>query len=103
MTRRGGAWLAPILPGAAIIDRDPAYYHIDGEPVAIDVDALEPSAYPLVKLQPWFASAERLTEYHVMSDGTSQARERAARIADAIADATGGVVLGRYGFPWRDR
>jgi hypothetical protein len=96
--------LAPILPGATIADGcEPAYYQIDGEPVEIDVDALEPTACPRVKLQPWFASAERLTEYDVMSDGTSQARERAFRVADAIAEATGGIVLGRNGFPWRDR
>jgi hypothetical protein len=97
--------VVPILPGAVIGGgAEPDCYDIyDGERLVIEVDAQLPTAYPQVKLQPWFASAERLTEYAVVSDGTAQAREQAVRVADAIAEATGGMVLGENGFPWRDR
>jgi hypothetical protein len=95
--------LTPILPGVVVADRDQTGYSVNADDLLIWVDAQYPTIYPLVGMQPWFASATQVTQYEIASTDTPEAPEQTARAAAAIAEATGGVVLGDNGFPWRGR
>jgi hypothetical protein len=96
--------LTPILPGLAFVGSGETGYALDADDVSIAVDTEYFTVYPLVSLQPWFASAPQVTEYGIVPyQDTPAARERTVMAATAIADVTAGLVLGEYGFPWRDR
>jgi hypothetical protein len=94
--------LTPILPGLTYDGVDECY-SMETEDVTMLVESADTTTYPLVRMQPWFASATRITQYEIDSMDTPAASERAARVAAAIAEATGGVMLAEYGFPWLGR
>jgi len=77
-------------------------YRLDTDGVIVWVNPCVPTSFPLVRAQPWFATADRTTEYQFHADPATDAPARVATAARVLASATGGVVLDEDGYPWSD-
>jgi hypothetical protein len=94
-------FLDPYLPGLQVAFQDEDGYWLDIDAWMMHAELSTPAVFPLVHAQSWFASAETLVEYEFGTDGTSPGRERVEAAAQALATATGGVLLDENGFPWQ--
>jgi hypothetical protein len=100
--------LEPYLTGlqVSVHDEITREYRLDADGVAVWCDPCSPTIYPLVRTQAWFTSADATTDYQFTSDPDTDAPARVAVVArvavaaQALAAATGGLVLDEDGYPW---
>lgn len=92
--------LQPSLPELHIRDQDEAIFTLAAGAVSVWGEVEKPAIFPLVRMQPWFASASALTECEFVSDGSASGRGQAETAARALTAATGGILLDDDGFPW---
>jgi hypothetical protein len=99
--------LASHLPGLELAGRAKRRYELSAPDAAVVARRPPASLFPLVRREHWYSSPEATAEYSILPDEDPQPHERAAQAAQALADATGGLLLDEDGFPWegphRDR